>query len=200
MFRYWHYWFLKFYFQIQLSQTLPLYFAVFLCFSFHRWDMWSRFMWFHEKHAQQVEIFLTSSSDLHSSHHLVRRCFDTTGEKLSGAIEVWYNNLGNPAALIVHKAAGEKLITEVPPNMSLLSTNQRAAVSDDTGGCDTWPQAHHRAGRLDLCTRCEIILWQREYFNLNVAWRRESLLHTKQKQKQNVVSLEQKGEKVQEYL
>ncbi len=110
------------------------------------------------KHAQEVEIFLTSSSDLHSSHYLNGRGLDTAGEDRPGVIEARYNNLGNPAALIGHGAAGEKAIVKAPLYMNSLSSDQGAAVTDDTGGFDRWPQRHHWAGRLDLCTRLYFIL------------------------------------------
>lgn len=87
------------------------------------------------KHAQEVEIFLTSSSDLHSSNHLNRRGLDAAGEERPGVVEARYNNLGNPAAFIGHQAAGEKAIVEAPLDTNSLFSDQRAAVSDDTGGC-----------------------------------------------------------------
>lgn len=88
------------------------------------------------KHVQAVEIFLTSSSDLHSSHYLNRRGPDIAGEERPGVIEAWYNNFGSPVALIDHGAAREKAIAKAPLYMNSLSNDQGAAVSDDTGGCD----------------------------------------------------------------
>lgn len=79
---------------------------------------------------------LTSSSDLHSCYHLKGRGLDTAGEKCPGVIEVWYNNLGNHPTLVGHKAAGNKAITKAPLYMNSLSTDHRAVISDDTGGCD----------------------------------------------------------------
>lgn len=87
------------------------------------------------KHEREVEIFLTSGSDLHSSNYLNRRGLDAAGEERPGLVEARYNNLGNPPAFIGRQAAGEKAIAEAPLYMNSLFSDQRAAVSDDTGGC-----------------------------------------------------------------
>lgn len=81
-------------------------------------------------------MVLTSSSDLHSVHDLISRGPDTAGEELPGVIEVRYNNLRHPAALIPHSAAGEETISKAPRDMNSSSNHQRAVVSDDTGGGD----------------------------------------------------------------
>lgn len=77
-----------------------------------------------------------SASDLHSSDYLKKRGLDTASEELPGVIEARYNNLGNPAALIGHGPAGDEAIAEAPLYVNSLSNKERAAVSDDTGGCD----------------------------------------------------------------
>lgn len=73
-------------------------------------------------------------------------------------IEARYYNLGNPAALVGHGAAGEETIVEAPLYMNSLSNDHRAAVSDNACCCYRRPQRHHWAGRLDLCAWLSVVL------------------------------------------
>lgn len=68
------------------------------------------------------KIFLTSSSDLDSGDNL-RTILDAAEKYCLSAIEAWYNNTGNPVALIGCKAAGNKLTAKAPLNMNILSNN-----------------------------------------------------------------------------
>lgn len=71
------------------------------------------------------------------------RGLDAAGEERPGVIEARYYNLGNPAALAGHGAAGDKPIPEAPLYGNVLSNDLKAVVADDTSGCDRGPQRHH---------------------------------------------------------
>lgn len=80
-------------------------------------------------------MFLTSRLDLLSGYNL-RGGLDAAGEDRLGVIEAGYSNPGNPVALIRHRAAGNRARAKTPLNLNSLSNDQRAVLSDDTGGSD----------------------------------------------------------------
>lgn len=77
-------------------------------------------------------LLLTSSSDLNSSNYLR---LDVAGEEGPGKVEAGYENAGCSLPLPGGVAAGESIAVQLPlDDAATLLTNQRAAVSDDTGG------------------------------------------------------------------
>lgn len=77
-------------------------------------------------------LLLTSSSDLNSSNYLR---LDVAGEEGPGKVEAAYKNRGCSLFLPGGGVARESVAVELPlDDAAALVTNQRAAVSDDTGG------------------------------------------------------------------
>lgn len=77
-------------------------------------------------------LLLTSSSDLNSSNYLR---LDVAGEEGPGKVEAGYKNRGCSLLLPGGGVARESVAVELPlDDAAALVTNQRAAVSDDTGG------------------------------------------------------------------
>lgn len=113
------------------------------------------------KWFDQWGFFLTSSTNQHSSNNLVV-VFDVAGESRLCVIKTWNNNCGLRLVLGELNIPMDGVPVKEPFNLNSLFQEKRAALGDDTGGIDRWPQGYHRARCLDICTALHVITWKQK--------------------------------------